>query len=83
MILIAGLHFVRGGPSSEDTYTGVFRVPGHHFCSFTLRVWPEIHTNEATACGYTLTSGEGYTLAPTVLGTFLKLETIQGKHSAR
>ena len=29
------------------------------------------------------TSGEGYTLAPTVLVTFLKLETIQGKHSAR
>lgn len=48
VILITGLHFVRGGPSSEDTHTGVFRVPGHHFCSFTLRVWPEIHTNEAT-----------------------------------
>lgn len=29
------------------------------------------------------TSSEGYTLASTVLVTFLKLETIQGKHSAR
>lgn len=48
VILMAGLHFLRGGPCSENTHTGVSRVPGHQFCSFTLRVWPEIQANEAT-----------------------------------
>lgn len=71
LILIIGLCFARDSPCSQETHTEVFRFQGHHFCSFTHRVRPEI-LKGLKPIKQRCPNGEGYTVAPPVPASCLQ-----------